>query len=277
MSCILKIQESIASLTNSERKIAEYLLENKESVLKDSTQLLADKIGTSPATIIRFAKSLGYSGLPDLKIALAKDSQRDYQDLTETLIEHDDIATLIKKTFYHRLNNLERLTEILDICQLEQAVSIIRKARCVYLIGIGASGIVCSDFYHKLSRIGKLSVYVSDSHVQLSSLNGMCEDDVLIAISYSGETKEVILAAEIAHQKQCPVIGITQMSKNTLSKHSNLLCYVPNCERYLRIGAISSRDASMYITDMLYLALALDDLSETKMKLKQSREWVSRL
>lgn len=277
MSCILKIQEALPTLTNSEKKIAKYILENKETALKDSTQLLAEKIKTSPATIVRFSKSLGYSGLPELKIALAKDSQRDSQDLTETLIEKDSIETLIKKTFNHRYNNLERLTEILNIEHLEKATALIKKARCVYLVGIGASGIVCSDFYHKLTRIGKLTVFTNDNHTQLASLNGMSKEDVLVAISYSGETKEVILSAKIANKKKTPVIGITQMSKNTLTKLSQLLCYVPNCERYLRIGAISSRDASMYITDLLYLALALNDLKDTKTKLKQSREWVSEL
>lgn len=277
MSCLLKIQEVMSSLTSSEVKIAKFILEHKDEVVVESTQSLAKKIGTSPATLVRFSKSLGYIGFPELKIDLAKDSTLNTVDLTQDLKPNDDTRTLVKKMFNHRIKNLEKLVELISYEQVDQSINYIKEANSVYLIGVGASGLVCRDLYHKLTRIGKNVVYNSDIHVAISTLNSIKKDDILIAISYSGNTKEIILACNIAKERNSKIIGITQMGKNSLSKLSDAVCNVPNCENYLRVGAIDSRDASLYIADLLYLGVAMQKFDEVNIKLKQSRELVSKI
>lgn len=108
-------------------------------------------------------------------------------------------------------------------------------------------------------------------------LNSISKQDILIAISYSGNTKEVLLGGNIAKDRLAKIIGITQMGKNALSKLADTLCNVPNCENYLRVGAIDSRDASLYIADLLYLGVLMHNFENANIKLKQSRELVSKI
>lgn len=277
MSCLLKIKEIFSSLTLSEQKIAEYVLANKDEVISCSAQKLSIKIGTSPATLVRFAKSLGYQGLPELKIDLAKDSLDDNLDLTRDLRPGESIKNLSQKIFNHRISNLDKLMKLINYDCIEQASFLLKNAATIYFVGVGASGLVCRDLYHKFSRIGKRVVYDSDFHIALSIINNISESDVMLAISYSGSTMEVNLALEVAKERGAKVIAITQMGKNALNKLSDVTCHVPSCEKYLRVGAIESRDASLYIADLLYLSVAMTDFENTNSKLKQSRELVNRI
>lgn len=277
MSCVLKIKEAFSSLTISEQKIAEYILSNKDEVVSESAQNLAIKIGTSPATLVRFAKNLGYQGLPELKIDLARDSFDDKSDLTSDLKPGDNVKILSQKIFNHRISNLEKLLKLINYDNVEAAADLLKKAETIYLIGVGASGLVCRDLYHKFSRIGKKVVYDSDFHVFLAVVNNISDKDVIVAVSYSGDTSEVNFAIEIAKKRDAKVIAITQMGKNTLNKLSDIVCHVPSCEKYLRVGAIESRDASLYIADLLYLSVAMSDFDVTSLKLKRSRELVNKI
>lgn len=277
MSCVLKIKEAFSSLTISEQKIAEYILLNKDEVVSESAQSLSIKIGTSPATLVRFAKNLGYQGFPELKIDLARDSLDDKSDLTSDLKPDDNIKTLSQKIFNHRISNLEKLLKLINYDYIEMASNLLKNAETIYLIGVGASGLVCRDLYHKFSRIGKKVVYDSDFHIFLSIINNVCDKDVVVAISYSGDTREVNFAIENAKSRGAKIVAITQMGKNTLNKLSDVSCHVPSCEKYLRVGAIESRDASLYIADLLYLSVAMSDFANTNLKLKQSRELVNKI
>lgn len=277
MSCVLKIKEAFSSLTTSEQKIADYILSNKDEVVSESAQNLANKIGTSPATLVRFAKNLGYQGLPELKIDLARDSLDDRSDLTSDLKPGDNVKVLSQKIFNHRISNLEKLLKLINYDSIETASDLLRNAENIYLIGVGASGLVCRDLYHKFSRIGKKVVYDSDFHVFLAVVNNISAKDVIVAISYSGDTSEVNFAIELAKNRGAKVIAITQMGKNTLNKLSDVSCHVPSCEKYLRVGAIESRDASLYIADLLYLSVAMSNFDSTSLKLKQSRDLVNKI
>lgn len=267
-------------MTPSELRIAQFILDHPDDVVAYSIQVLAQKIQTSPATLVRFSRSIGYSGFPELKIDLSRNDQFYKEDLIQDLKRTDSLKALISKTFHHRMHNLENLLEILNYEHLEQSINFLKEAKTIYLVGVGASGLVCRDLYHKFTRIGKNAVYNSDTHVSLSVLNGITEEDVLIAVSYSGNTKEIVLAAQLAKEKGSKVIAITQRQKNIknmLIKYVDTLCQVPSCEQDLRVGAIDSRDASLYFADLLYLGVAWSNYDMMTEKLKESRKIVQQL
>ena len=110
------------------------------------------------------------------------------------------------------------------------------------------------DFYYKLSRINKRCIAHSDTHLQITSSALMEKGDIAIAISYSGETKEVIKCAENAKKAKVPVIAITKASiNNTLADISDIVLQVPFVEKTLREGAMSSRISQLSIIDMLFI------------------------
>ena len=97
MSCIYKIKEGMGSFTDTEKKLAEYILENKGEITLLSTQELSERVNTSAAAVVRFAKKLGYKGFPELKVELAKDSDDEDDDFNEVIKASDSIDTMVKK------------------------------------------------------------------------------------------------------------------------------------------------------------------------------------
>ncbi len=277
MSLKSRIQDAYPSFTASEKEIADYFLKYEQDVIDLSAQALAAKSGTSAATIVRFSRTLGYSGLPALKMDLLIAKENTVPDLTSELKQGEPIAKLVKTTYSHRRNNLENTCGMMDHAALELAVKNIEKCRNVYLVGIGGSGIVCMDLYQKLSRIGKTAIYSMDNHVQTSTLVGIQKEDVLIGISYSGETKCVLESCRIAKEAGAFVIGVSQLGKTSLSKLADDMLYLPVQENSLRAGAIASRDSSLFVTDVLYLSLVSRNLKETKAKLTKTKAWTDRI
>lgn len=272
MSCMVKIKESLSTFTKTERKIGEFILENREEFIYGSAQAIASKIGTSAAAIVRFSKMMGFSGLPAMKVDLASSLDEEISvDLTEAIEEADSFETFLRKAHQNYMHNIEKTFELIHIKQLEEAIDKICHARRIYLFGIGASGVVCLDLYHKLTRIGYDVIYNMDTHTQLASTSHMNEQDVCIGISYSGENKEVLFPMEYAKNHHVTTIGVSKISKNKLTKQCDYMFYVPSQEKNLRAGAIASRNATFLITDLLYLGVSKMNYKKTKEDLTSTR------
>lgn len=278
MSCIYKIEASRPILSKTEEKIADYILEHRKDILDDTTQSLADKIPTSAAAIIRFSKKIGYSGFSALKLDLAQDTHiDDPQNLLDLIGEDDNLTSIIKKAKMSNQNMVENTYSMLSESVLDSAVSVLKQARHIHLVGVGGSGVVCRDFKMKLLRLGYLVSFEEDVHVRVSSLNSLNKEDVIVAFSYSGETQDVVKTAQVAKSKGASVIAITQVGKTALQKYSDIVLHVPIEEQEIRFGAITSRSSSLIISDILYLCLAQADLMNTKEKLVQSRTMLKQI
>ena len=138
-------------------------------------------------------------------------------------------------------------------------ILLLNQASKIYLFGVGASGTVCSDFYYKLNRIGKNCVYVQDSHVQMASIASASSKDLAIGISYSGLTKEVVAPLQFAKKQRVFTIAITGVGLNPLTQLGDLVFRVPKHEQEVRVGAIDSRNNTLFLTDLLYLAMIQKD------------------
>lgn len=277
MSCIKKIKEASVSYTENEKLIAKYILENRMDVLNMSAQVLGERTNTSSAAIIRFSKKLGYKGFTQLKVDLARSVDEDELDLDNILDTNDTMNTLMKKSFQSNLRTIESTYKLLSEKDLQNAVELIDKAKTIYLFGVGGSSTICSDFQYKLMRIGKQVLYSKDMHVQLMFTTAATKDDLVIFVSYSGKTKEILTAAKWAKKMEIPSIAITQFTINPLTKLSDISLGVPNDEKPLRIGAISSRISSLIITDLLYYGVSKIDIERTKEKLILTKDIIKEI
>lgn len=274
MSCLFKIKESISTYTSMEKQLADFILNNKDEVIHLSAQLLAQKSKTSPATVVRFSKKLGYKGFQQLKIELAKDQNDEDFSFSDIILENDDIDTLVKKTYISNFTTLEQTYRLINNFNLEKAIDILTNANTIYIIGVGGSTIICEDLVHKFTRINKKVVFFENFHILLHSLTFIDEKDVLLAISYSGETKEIIECVKLVSKAK--KIAITQNTKNTLSKIVDISLKVPNEEKEFRIGAISSRFSSFIVSDLLYLGIAKQNIDDTKDKIFKTRNIIKK-
>ncbi|HEY4537874.1 MAG TPA: MurR/RpiR family transcriptional regulator [Erysipelothrix sp.] len=278
MSCLYRIKANQAHFTNTEKKIATYIIDHKVEVLMMSVQELASAVKTSPAAIIRFSKKVGYSGFSELKLALAQDrSQESPEDFDEVITASDSLKTMIKKVEYENKSTFTKTYKLLNESVFSEAVEKIKNARRVYLVGLGGSGIVCEDLYQKFVRVNLDVVYFQDFHLLMSSLTFASEEDVCIAISYSGETREVVAAQMQAVERKATTIGISQLGASSLSKVTDFMFYVPNEEKSLRLGSMSSRFAMLAITDLMYLELARKNVNDTRKRIIETRRTIEKI
>jgi DNA-binding MurR/RpiR family transcriptional regulator len=276
MSCLYKIK-SCENLTKTEEKLSQYIIEHVNGIIYDSIQDIAAKTNTSPAAVIRFSKKLGYNGFAELKLDLAKDNTEEIPLFSEKICEKDSLKTIVKKSLASDTSTVEQTYKLLRIETLNNAVQAMKKAKRIYLFGISSSGICCYDLAQKLSRVGYNVVFYNDFHMQLAATSYITKDDVALAVSYSGNTKEINVAMEHAKTQGATTISITQFIKSPLLKFSDLILYVPSQENDLRLGAVSSRNASLILTDLLYLGMITDELDENKKNLINSRSLVNKL
>ena len=278
MDIVLQIKEEYRKFTKSEKKVADYFIENYKDAINESIQFIAATTDTSPATVIRFVKALKFDGLQQLKLAIAADMDSQKPDITDEIIHpKDGLCEIVEKNKRNLVKSIEKLYALMDMDLIEKSIDAIDLAKKVYLFGVGASGIVCYDINYKLSRIGKDVVFNNDIHLQLVNLNFITKEDACVCVSYSGNTKETVLVAEIAKKAGAKTVGICCYGKNELSKICDITLRVPHDERELRLGAISSRNTTLTLLDTIYLAITHRHYPEVLHDIEATRDLIKRL
>ena len=199
-------------LNDTDDQIVEYILNNKQEFVTKSIQSLAATLYTVPNTITRFSKKLGYDGFSHLK-----NSIKDELD-SSTPTEEDSSFFNIQKTF-----------ELLDMDRIETIAKMIHDAKHVVFYGVGDSFYFCEMMVRNLRVVGKTSEPPLHRHELLHMIDQMNKQDVLILISLTGETPQVIEMAHRAKEKEIQIISLTHFSKNSLQKLAShhLYCYAP--------------------------------------------------
>lgn len=275
MNVLQYIKQNFDSFTDREKLIAEYLLSNKKSIISMSAKEIGDITNTSAPTVVRFSKKIGFDSLNEMKLQLSLNLQSDDNSDFEYL--HSDLSTknIIRGVKSSIDSIMNQTIGLLKEEELEKAIELLNKAKNVYIFSVGSSSLVGMDFYYKLSRINVRCIAHSDTHLQMKASALMEEGDVAIAISYSGETKEVLKCVYNAKNYGIPVISITRASiNNTLADMSDIVLRVPFVEKSLREGAMSSRISQLAVIDMLFLGMARNNLKGIEEKLRVTRSAV---
>lgn len=257
-----RIESLINNFTPSEKKVADYIVENYKVVSTMTIKQLAKHASTSDAAVIRFLKKMEIDSFGTLKMYLyyAKESKENESDSILQKIEKTDsseeiykkIATISKKTIDDTLT-------FLNFNALDQSIDIIKKAKRILICGIGASAVVGSDLHLKFVRINLPVSFFYDVHVQLMTAINLDEDDCVIIISTSGRSREMIEIASIANQNKTPIISVTQFGKSPLSEKSTVNLHVASTETSMRIGTMNARIAELTLIDTLFTYLCIQD------------------
>lgn len=272
MDCTLYIKDCLDHLTETERRLADYLLCHRSQVIHMSAKALSAQCGASPAAVVRLAQKLGFRGFTALKLELAKSAGQEEADAFHSAIrDNDDMETIVRKAEHIHLRNISLTYQMVNLPVLSQAVEEICAGRRIHLFGVGASGLLAMDFLYKSSRIGIPAFYHADVHTNLATASLLGPEDIVIAISYSGETRETVLAARAGRERGSKVIAITQANRNTLSRLADYPLFIPGEERAFRVGAMTSRTSGLLILDLLYLGIAKHNPEQTQENLRQTR------
>ncbi|AXI10061.1 RpiR family transcriptional regulator [Oceanobacillus zhaokaii] len=270
------LKEMVNRLPPSEKKIAEYILLNPEESILLTALLLGEKSNTSSAAVIRLCKSLGFSGLQELKIRIAGDLQVESVNEYRDIEPNDGFNNIIQKVTSNTIQTLKETADIMNIKALEKAVSALSTANSIIFFGVGASNIAAKDAEQKFSRINKNAFSFSDVHMAATSVANKGEGDVVVGISFSGNTEEVAKLIKLAKSKQTTTISITKYGNTAVSNYSDIRLYTSAAkEATIRSGATSSRIAQLHIIDILFMSLASVEYEKTVKHLDETRAAIS--
>lgn len=275
---LAEIKRTLDSLPTVQQRIASYVIEHPQDVVRMSISHLAMETGAkSEASIVKFYRSLGFSGYHDFKVTLATQiagSSFHRPDMANEIQVHDDMPSIRQKIFLSSMHVLEENNTTINDSVLEETVNILEQAKRVIILGYGTSAVAAYDLFVKLSRLGIDCHFSLDAHVNALSLAQPREGDVLFAISYSGESRDVVLQAEQV-RGTAKIIALTGEADSPLAEISNVCIAVKSFETAYRIDAMVSRMVQITIIDILFTALAIRGGDAALARLTRSRQGLS--
>jgi DNA-binding MurR/RpiR family transcriptional regulator len=270
-----RLQSMAASLPATSRRIAEFVLENAGEVVHMSVTELAERTGSSEGSVVGLAKTLGYTGFQQLKIALAQDLVAPVQFIHEDLEPGDHPDTVIRKIFASHIQALQDTRAGLDVHALVRAVEAMRAARRVEVYGIGSAAPIAEDAAYRLMRIGIEVRVLVDSHTQAIGASLTGPDVATLTISHSGSTQETLTATRLAREAGARTIVVTNYGKSPIQAYADIVLFTVARETNFRTEAMTSRMGQLAILDALIACLALQDYEASSDVLRRSFEVLS--
>ena len=253
---LLQIQDSYSSFGRGERKLADWILQHPSELIALSISELAAACGCGDATVIRFAKKLGLSGYQALKINIAQEIGGSFIGST-TADKEDSAIDLYQKHCADIIQTLERTKLRLDSDTMEAAANTLLHARTIAVIGLGNSASLAQDATHKLIRLGLPAYAYCDNHMQMIIASHLGPGDVVLAISHSGSSVDIVNALAEARKNNATTISVTGYAKSPVARHSDYFLITHAEETKHSILAMTSRIAQLAIIDTLYTYLVL--------------------
>jgi len=256
-ACLVRIRHALGSLTEGERRVAEIVLQDPQAVTLSTVTVLAHRSNTSAAAVSRFCRKLGFGSIPQFKIRLAQDLAQPIADIHEDVKVGEPIESLTRKVFQANIQTLTDTLQVLDPKGVAEAVSLLASASRVLFFGYGASAVVAQDANHKFIRTGKTTLASTDKHVQLIHASLAGPSDVVVAISHTGRTKDIIEVLRVAKDGGAHTIAITHYGRCPILKVADVVLQTSARETTYRQESLSSRIAALTIVDTLYVGVGL--------------------
>ncbi|MFT5721112.1 MAG: RpiR family carbohydrate utilization transcriptional regulator [Motiliproteus sp.] len=250
------IADARSELRKSEQKVADYVLAQPKDVIHMRIVDLAAEAQVSQPTVVRFCRALHYDGFQDFKLTLAQvlGSNSSFEQFA--LDNNDTVSDLKKKIFDSTIGNLINIRDGLDSNRLEQAIEALTGASRVEFYGFGASAAVCTDAQHKFHRLRVNAVAYSDPHLQSIAAVTLTAGDVVVAVSQTGRTKDLLHSARLAMAQGAQVIALCP-SNTPLSEQSSIPIHIDLEEDKDLSALMSSRVVQLVVIDVLAVGLAM--------------------
>ncbi len=265
MKLNILIESYLPSLTKTEQKIAHYIIKNAEKVVYSTLQEISLDAKVGEASILRFCNKIGYDKFSNLKLKLASEIATEKESKSENNIIEYSKNKLIKI--------VEDSAQILDEKLLYKATELIEKANRIYLFGVGASGLSAKEAEVTFHRIGLNSFAVYDSHFQTIYASNIKSNDLIIAFSISGNTKDIYEALSIAKENYCRIILITNHIKSEITNLADIVLLTAARENILKGGTISGTLSQLYVIDCLkniYIERHKDEIDKLYLKVAKN-------
>lgn len=247
---------SMEKFTSSESELAKYIIGNPDEISQLSINQIAKKIHISPATITRFCQKISFSGFNEFKHELKR-----YIDLRNKPAASSDIKEIdyFSNLYQNHLEIIETTFRNMTYFDIQQAITLLTKAERVHVYGIGNSGIAAQEFKWKFFRIGIQVESITDPHQAVMDAALSSDRSLVIGISVSGKTKEIIDAVKISKRQGASVLAISSDKSSELSRLADLSLLVTS-KNSMHMGQNISPTLPLFLLfDLLYTELVAKD------------------
>lgn len=253
-------------MSANERKLAEFILNNAPLLRDYSSQQLAEAVGVSQSSVVKFSQKLGYRGYPALKLAVSEELARGSAQVDISQIPTpspvEGGGTIFEELAQTKADVVRSIAELNSEHALLEVVRTIEQANRIQFVAAGGYSLVVKDFALKLMIMGKSVVAESDPFVQRANLASMRRGDVLFALSVSGQNAHVNELAEAAKEAGLTIVSLTKYDVNPLSLMADYSLFTFDDRAATQFGGaphIVARVALQHLIDALYMVLSSRD------------------
>lgn len=272
---ILPMANSLKNnLTKSEKRLCEYVLEDQNLIIHSTITELAELSGVSDSTIIRFCRKFGYKGFHDFKLALAQEvsaGEKTEEVLSGPIDKEDSIETIAKKFYFLNIEALQHTMDLMNYDEISRCARMIMKAKKVHFIGVGYSGITAQDGKYKFMRIGIDSDVYTDGHTMIMMCSIMNKDDLVFAISHSGNTNEIVNSLKMAKEVGAKTVSISHSINSRIMEYSDASLLYASTETKFQTGALSTKIAQSFVIDLIYTEVVRSSMDKALVKMKTTK------
>lgn len=254
-----RIEAALPAMSPAEQKMASFFRSQKEAVLLNSAAEIAGKAGTSDATVVRTARSLGFDGLSSLREAILADLTGGGPEgrLKRTL---EDMGGDPEGALGHVLKAHRESLDVMASPEFSEAfkrtVQLLFSARRRFIFGIGPSGSLAEYTARQFNRLGLPTTALSDSGIGLADqLLGVGQGDVILMIAYAPVYREVTVVLDHAQARGAPVVLVGDSLVPFVRRRVAEILPVPRS----RADHLSLHGATMVLIEAMIVALAAQD------------------
>lgn len=271
MNVLEKITQQLSAFSKSERKVAEVILESPQTAIHSSIAALAKVADVSEPTVNRFCRRLDTKGFPDFKLHLAQSLANGTPYVNRHVEESDSPDAYSNKIFESTMASLDKAKKGLDVNALNRAVDLLTQAKKISFFGLGASASVAQDAQNKFFRFNVPVICFDDIVMQRMSAINSNEGDVVVIISHTGRTKNLVDVAALARENDATVIGITT-DGSPLGNECNLVLELDVPEDTDMYMPMASRIAQLVLIDVLATGFTLRRGAKFRANLKKVKD-----
>lgn len=246
---ITKINSMIDTFSPTEKKIANYLVQNVSTIRTMTSYEISQKLGIGQSNIIRFSQKLGYKGFRELQFDADGQDDELYREVND-----NESTELTNNRIVHQYINLSKATNSLNGPEtIDKCVKKIINSERIMVYGVGNSNLFAEYMSNNLLKMQFNSFSSSNAHIVFTKVSGLNSNDLVILVSETGETREIIKIAKIAKNHGIPIMAITRLAKNRLLKLADYAIYTCNDLSDSRLNATTIRCSQLLVIDMLTL------------------------
>ena len=271
------IRTSYHKLSDAQRRVADYVLLHSGEILYHSISELADSCDVSETTVVRFLKKIQYDSYQVFRVEMAQSEEKGHFEASPSEIDPSDKSDeIVEKVLSSSATALNDAKSIISGEEMAACVEDLLSAGRVLCFGVGASFYIAGDLYHKLSKLGISAAAESDEQMisLLSSHTG--QNDTLVLVSHSGESRTILESARVSKDKGARVCAITSYPHSTLAELADRVLLSSSSETKHRPDAMLSRIIQLAIIDMITIRATFMKGESAIAAIRRSRMAVAR-